>query len=86
MPRATLCAFTDVQSEVDALYAWIDKWKDFLSHLSGNQGCGCCVDMYDVEGPAEAIDDIPSTLLCGSEWAGVQGRSDAGEGGECHTT
>ncbi len=69
MARATLCAATDVQSEVDALNAWISKWKESLTHFSGNLGCGCCVDMYDVEGPIEAVEDIPGELLCGSDWA-----------------
>lgn len=33
-----------------------------MTFISDNTGCGCCVDIYDVEGPQEAIDAIHSAL------------------------
>jgi hypothetical protein len=29
-----------------------------MESISDSQGCGCCADIYDVEGPQEAIDDF----------------------------
>jgi hypothetical protein len=66
--------------------AWIEKWKGSLDRLSANQGCGRCVHIFDVEGPVEALDEIPSQLFCGSDWAGLHGRSDLGQRKQRRTT
>ena len=49
--------------------------------VSENSGCGCCVEIYDVEGPQEAIDAIPQQLRTHSEWVET-GRGFGGTAGE----
>ncbi len=68
MPRATICVRTDDPAEVTAVENWLAQWKDQLSYLSDNYGCGCCVELYDVEGPTEAIGSLPPEVVCESDW------------------
>jgi hypothetical protein len=63
LQRRTICVLVDSPDEVQAVDAWLAKWRDKLTYLSPNEGCGCCVDIYRVEGPAEAITEIPSGLI-----------------------
>jgi len=41
-----------------------DEIRDSLSltFRSENQGCGCCVNMWNVEGPDEALAALPLTI------------------------
>jgi hypothetical protein len=68
MPRATLTIKTDDPAEVAASGAWFERWSSSLTRRSDNYGCGCCVDIYDVEASQEAIDSIPVAMSSGSEW------------------
>lgn len=58
--RATLIAQTEERA---VLNAWIERWRPSLRSLSQNQGCGCCVDIYEVEAPVEALAELPRQLL-----------------------
>jgi len=62
MPRATLIISADAPGEREAADRWFEAWGGRMTFVSGNTGCGCCVDIYDVEGPLEAIDAIPTGL------------------------
>ncbi len=44
-----------------------------MTFISDNTGCGCCVDIYDVEGPQEGIDAIPAPLSAQSDWTHPDG-------------
>jgi hypothetical protein len=33
---------------------WLATWQSRLNYVSNNEGCGCCVDIYNIEGPQEA--------------------------------
>lgn len=68
MPRATICVAVDCEQEVRAAKAWFAKWKDDLEFISENQGCGCCVNIWDVQGAAEAIAEIPESITANSDW------------------
>jgi hypothetical protein len=68
MKRATLIASADLL-EREILDAWLAKWRPALAFCSENEGCGCCVDMYNVEAPEEALADLPRSILAASEWA-----------------
>ena len=68
MPRATIAIATDKPEEVEACDAWFERWELSLTRTSDNYGCGCCVDIYDVEGPEEAINSIPEAVRAGSAW------------------
>lgn len=68
MPRATLCVDVDCDEDVAAFEDWFEVWESQLSTLF-NDGCGCCVDLWNIEGPAEAVDSIPERLQCLSAWS-----------------
>jgi len=58
--RATICVEVDSAEEMRAVEQWFATWRETLSCVSDDQGCGCCVHIWVVEGPSEAIDAIPS--------------------------
>lgn len=74
MARATIIVSADCHDEVEAVDRWFARWRERLSHVSENQGGGCCVDIYDVEGPPEAIEELPAPTRAISEWSMVDGR------------
>ena len=67
--RATICVAVDFPDEVREVEAWFAAWRENLTYVSDNQGCGCCVDIWDVDGPREAIDVIPEHSQSASDWA-----------------
>ncbi|MCX5661363.1 MAG: hypothetical protein NTW19_16910 [Planctomycetota bacterium] len=69
MKRATITADVDSPDEVRAFEVWLERWRSRLTFVSEEKGCGCCVRMLDVEGPREAIDDIPKPLCTFSDWS-----------------
>jgi hypothetical protein len=64
MAKASILVDVHEGLEVEAVEAWFARWRDQLTFESGNLGCGCCVDIWEVEGPEEAISDIPLALGC----------------------
>ena len=60
--RATLIATTEM-GERKLLDQWMNKWKKKLPYCSENAGCGCCVDLYEVEAPKEALQELPSHFI-----------------------
>jgi hypothetical protein len=69
MARATITAAVDSPDEVSAFESWLERWQSRLTFVSEEKGCGCCVRMLDVEGPQEAIDEIPEPLRTSSDWS-----------------
>jgi hypothetical protein len=67
--RATLLAIVDTPGEVDAADRWLAENAAALSFVSEMQGCGCCVMIWDVQGPSEVIATLPANLSSVSEWA-----------------
>lgn len=61
MARATVIVTIDNEREVVAVNAWFQRWGPRI-RCADNQGCGCCVDIWDVEAPAEALDQLPSEM------------------------
>ena len=68
MPKATIIVQVDFLEEVDVLERWLETWTPHLADLSENLGCGCCVDMFEVEAPQNALDELPDRLLSSREW------------------
>jgi hypothetical protein len=66
--RATICVDVNRDDECAAAEAWLDRWRTQLAVVSENEGCGCCVNIWNVDGPAEAILEIPEALRADSEW------------------
>lgn len=69
--RATICVEVSRADASAAVAAWFTRWRDRLAFASENEGCGCCVDMWNVDGPAEAIAEIPPSVRAASEWSGI---------------
>lgn len=67
MPKATIIVAVDDPAEAAAIEAWFSRWKEKLAFVSDNQGCGCCVDIWEVQGPPEAFDELPPQTYAGSE-------------------
>jgi hypothetical protein len=70
MPRATICVDVGVP-EQDIVHAWLAKWSSRVAFVSENEGCGCCVDLYRVDAPQEALDELPPIVFAASEWSGI---------------
>ncbi len=69
MPRASICIAVDEPAEVEAGDKWLAANRERVNFVSENNGCGCCVDMYDLEGPAEVLATIPETIRSSSDWS-----------------
>ena len=69
MPRATIIISADVPEEREAGDQWFNSWRAYLTFVSEYSGCGCCVDIYDVEGSQVAIDALPPRLSARSDWS-----------------
>lgn len=74
--RATICVMVDEPSDVATVERWFATWGEELTYCSKNTGCGCCVNIWDVEGPADAIEALPESVLAASDWAGLGGKED----------
>lgn len=72
--RASICALTDNPGEVDEAESWLEKNRDHLSYVSEMNGCGCCVFLWNVQGPKESIDTLPLHLSSGSAWSSEASR------------
>jgi len=59
--RATIIVDVDSAEEMQQVEEWFATWRDKLSFVSEDQGCGCCVHIWDVDGLPEAIRAIPPT-------------------------
>ncbi len=66
--RASIIVDVAQPDEVAAVEAWFKTWTRCLAHLSDNQGCGCCVEMWDVDGPVGAIEELPKSVRASSAW------------------
>lgn len=67
--RATICVDVNRPDECAAVEAWFERWRDRLTYVSENRGCGCCVNTWDVDGPDEAVSELPSDVRTVSDWS-----------------
>lgn len=63
--KITLIAEPDDRA---VLVAWLDENRSALEYVSANEGCGCCVDIYHITGPAPLLSSVPEELSGGSNW------------------
>lgn len=68
MHRATVCLWSESIEEKVEFTTWLTTWKRKMSYVSPDYGCGCCLHLFDLEGPKEAIDALPAELLTVSDW------------------
>ena len=71
MPKATICVDVGVLDQA-AGAAWLERWRTRLPFVSESEGCGCCLDLYRVEAPREALDGLPPQMFAASEWSGIE--------------
>jgi hypothetical protein len=70
MKRATLC--TEAHSPAHQVVAdWLSKWQGKLGYCSANKGCACCLDVYHVEAPDDALAELPRHVFALSDWTGL---------------
>ncbi len=62
MVTATVSVTIDNEREVEAVNAWFRRWGPRI-RASDNDGCGCCVDIWRVEAPPEALAELPREML-----------------------
>ena len=68
MPKVQVIVDVGCKNEVATFSEWLQRWRASAT-ISENDGCGCCVDIWDVDGPREAIDVIPEHSQSASDWA-----------------
>lgn len=68
MHRATVCLWSESIEEKVEFTTWLTAWKRKMSYVSPDYGCGCCIHLFDLAGPKEAIDALPDELLTVSDW------------------
>ena len=47
----------------DLLYAWIKENRDKLKFVSDDEGCGCCVSIFRIEGEESILATFPEEIL-----------------------
>lgn len=77
MSRATIIVDVTPPEEVTVSEAWFTKWAGSLTFRSEDEGCGCCVHIWNVEGADEALAALPPNIKGRSSWAD----SERGESG-----
>ena len=67
--RATVCLWAGSIEEKVEFTTWLSTWRKKMTFVSRDYGCSCCIHLFDIEGPPEAIDALPEVLLTVSAWA-----------------
>ena len=75
MKRATIICETDLPEQVRLADDWLERSRARLTFVSDDEGCGCCVHVYRVEGPDEVIDSLPEAVRGISDWNGRGNKS-----------
>ena len=47
----------------DQLYTWIEENRDKLKFVSDDEGCGCCVSIFRIEGEESILATFPEEIL-----------------------
>ena len=48
---------------------WFTEWTAEITFRSGNTGCGCCVDSWDIICSEAAAAALPEEISCVSAWS-----------------
>jgi hypothetical protein len=65
--RRTIIVSVDDPNEVAAAEAWLSANQDAMTRADRG-GCGCCVRIWKLEGPAEVLATIPREVSASSDW------------------
>ncbi len=69
MPRFTIIVDAEPKTELESVERWFARWKNELIYVSPQFGCGCCIFGWDVEGPQEALEELPREVLASGDWS-----------------
>ncbi len=69
MPKFTIYANVEEAPEHSPVEAWLVKWEHHIAYLSANLGCGCCIDIYNVDGSEEVIAELPEEVVVRKDWS-----------------
>ena len=64
MEKQRVIIDVNVASDVASFDAWLQRWRSDVQ-ISDDEGCGCCVHIWEIDGPQEAMRELPAHLL---EW------------------
>ncbi|MCC7054469.1 MAG: hypothetical protein IT355_14465 [Gemmatimonadaceae bacterium] len=60
--RITIIVESDRPEALACVDAWMARWRERLASCSDNRGCGCCVHIWEVEAPDEAVAELPAAV------------------------
>ena len=69
MKNVTVLTTVGEEDEVALAEAWFRDWAGEIAYNSGDRGCGCCVDMWDVTCSDAAAEALPYAITCCSQWS-----------------
>lgn len=49
--------------EARAVDDWFARWRSRPAAVSEDQGCGCCVHIWEVDGPVDALHELPKEVV-----------------------
>ena len=64
--RIGVIAQVDIPEDCAAAEAWIERTASRLTHVSEQEGCGCCILLWTVAGQEDVIASLPDRLRCDS--------------------
>jgi hypothetical protein len=56
--RISVC-IDAAEDQLRVMDDWFERWAAFITFRSDDQGCGCCVHIWDVEATNEALAALP---------------------------
>lgn len=66
--RAMIVVRVDDVSEVRRAQHWLAEHRAALTFISEDEGCGCCVNIWRVAGPAAIIATLPPSVSASCSW------------------
>ena len=70
MTRTTLFVeHFESAEDYDRVTSWLERWKKGV-HVA-DYSTGGYEHIWNVEGPDEALSELPQEYFCSSEWAGI---------------
>lgn len=69
MAKVQIIVAVDQTEEIKVVAEWFERWRESLTAVSDNRGCGCCVDIWDVVGPDDALRELPESVVA---YPGIQ--------------
>ena len=56
--RVSVC-IDAAEKQEEQMDDWFSRWADVITYQSEDGGCGCCVHIWEVEAPNQALAELP---------------------------